>query len=169
MNSNLCSVLLLTSQAAHSAATAVSIWPGRHAVPRASDNDYDYLGQRGHYRQSQITAGLIFNSFLSNGRDVKLFQGCFMRANDLHFLKEIGIGLVVNVTFNIEAPPWIGFLDDPRWWRFAIPQLHRDAQVLLAFETFYQFVPNAPWTATMSSSIVAQGPIAQAHARPFGQ
>ena len=46
--------------------------PGRQAAPRASDNYYDRLGQRGHYRQSHSTADLIFKSYLGNGKDVKI-------------------------------------------------------------------------------------------------
>ena len=71
---------------------------GRQSVPRASDNFYDSLGQRGYYRQSHDAADLIFKSYIDDGRSVKIYQGGYMRANDLDFLREIGVGLVVNVT-----------------------------------------------------------------------
>ena len=81
---------------------------GRQSVPRTSDQFFDSLGQRGHYRQSHDAADLILKSFIADGRSVKVYQGGYMRANDLDFLMEIGIGLVVNVTSNINAPDWIG-------------------------------------------------------------
>ena len=89
-----------------------------------------------------------------------------MRANDLEFLREIGVGLVVNVTSNIEAPRWIGEPEAPIWLRFLIPELRRDTQVLLAFNNFCICCPTPSCAARMSSFIAAQEPIAQALARP---
>ena len=76
---------------------------GRQSVPRASDHFYDSLGQRGYYHQSHDTADLIFKTYIDDGRSVKIYQGGYMRTNDLKFLREIGVGLVVNVTSNIDA------------------------------------------------------------------
>ena len=95
---------------------------GRQSVPRTSDQFFDSLGQRGHYRQSHDTADLILKSFIADGRSVNIYQGGYMRAHDLDFLMEIGIGLVVNVTSNINAPDWIGQSDVPRWMRFILPE-----------------------------------------------
>ena len=63
--------------------------PGRQAAPRANDNYYYGLGQRGHYRQSHTTADLIFKRYLDNCRDAKIYQGGYTRANGLQFLAEI--------------------------------------------------------------------------------
>ena len=89
-----------------------------------------------------------------------------MRANDLDFLREIGVGLVVNVTSNIDALDWTGQSEAPRWLPFIISEPRRDTQVLPELNCFTIFCPTPSCAARTSSSIAAQGPIAQALARP---
>ena len=105
-------------------------------------------------------------SFIADGRSVNIYQGGYMRAHDFDFLMEIGIGLVVNVTSNINAPDWIGQSDVPRWLRFILPEYRRDTQVLPEFSRFTNCCPTRSCAARMSSFIAAQEPIAQALARP---
>ena len=116
---------------------------GELAEPCGTDEYYDRVGHRGHFRQSHSTADLIFKSFPSDGRDARIHQGGFLRANDLEFLKEISIGLVVNVASNIEAPPWLDQPDAPRWWHFLIPELTRGSPIFPVFASLYQVVSNA--------------------------
>ena len=138
-------------------------------MPHASDHFYDSLGQRGYYRQSHDTADLIFKSYLDDCSSVKIYQGGYMRANDLEFLREIGVGLVVNVTSNIDALDWIGQAEAPRWLRFIIPEPRRGIQFLPEINRFYQFLSTPSCAARASSSIAAQGPVVQALARPLMQ
>ena len=105
---------------------------------------YDFLGQQSQYRQCHSTADLILRSWNHEGNEGKIFQGGYVRANDLDFLKATNIRLVINVTANIEAPPWIGHPEAPRWLRFVIPELRRDSQVLLAFNTFLPICAQRP-------------------------
>ena len=70
--------------------------------PRTSDQFYDALGRRGHYRPCHSTADLIFTQNTNDG-EARIYQGGYLRANDIAFLTEISIALVVNVTSNIPA------------------------------------------------------------------
>ena len=100
---------------------------------------------------------LIFKSYFDDGRSVTIYQGGYMRANDLEFLREIGVGLVVNVTYNIDALGWIGQSAAPRWLRFINPEPRRDTQVLFAFNRFLTIFTTPFCAARTSSSIAAQG------------
>ena len=100
--------------------------------PRGSDQFYDALGQRSHYRHSHSTADLIFTSKTDDGVEAHIYFGGYLCANDLDFLTEIVIRLVVNATANIEAIAWHGRLDAPRWRRFCAPECSK-SPVLRAF------------------------------------
>ena len=113
------------------------MWQGFCARPRSSGTFYDSLGQWGPVPPEPQRSGPHLQVLQQQRQDVNIFQGGYMRANDLEFLQEIGIRLVVNVTANIEAPPWMGKPDAPRWWRFIAPEIHPDAPVLPVFETYY--------------------------------
>ena len=124
--------------------------PATHVViqPRASDRYYDALGQSGFYRECHDTADLIFVCRGADGVEARVYQGGYMRANDIECLKQLRIGLVVNCTHNIEAPPWHGQSDAPKWLRFPIAGRIFDATrrgnlVLPYFERFHALVSSA--------------------------
>ena len=82
--------------------------------PRASDQFYDALGRRAHYRPCHSTADLIFTQN-TNGGEARIYQGGYLRANDLALLNEISIGLVVIVSANNPAPDWHRQVGAPHW------------------------------------------------------
>jgi hypothetical protein len=61
------------------------------AEPCASDRYYDALGQSAPYRRCHDTADLIFACTGSTGVPARIYQGGFMRANDIECMKEIRI------------------------------------------------------------------------------
>ena len=64
-----------------------------HVRPCASDRYYDARGQSGQYRQCHETADLIFSCRVKSGVAALAYQGGYMCANDLQYIKELGIGL----------------------------------------------------------------------------
>ena len=109
--------------------------------PRSGDERYDRLGRRAPFRESHNTINLIFTHNL-RGREVRIYQGGYLRANDLEYLTQIPIALVINVTGNVPSPPWLGQLDTPQWCRFIVPSV-KDGPVLFSFQRLYRLVLNS--------------------------
>ena len=101
--------------------------------PRASDHFYDVVGRRAFYTPCHSTFELIFTQNTEGG-EARIYQGRCTRANDLAFLNEISIGLVVNVSANIPAPEWHGRVGAPHWCRWVAPETR---PVFPAFEQLY--------------------------------
>jgi hypothetical protein len=59
--------------------------------PRASDHFYDVVGRWAFYSPCHSTVDLIFTQNTEGG-EARIYQGGYMRANDLAFLNEISIG-----------------------------------------------------------------------------
>ncbi len=78
--------------------------------PRASDHVHDAEGRQAFYTPCHSTVDLIFTQNTEGG-EARIYQGGYTRANDLAFLSEISIGLVVNVSANIPAPEGTGELE----------------------------------------------------------
>ena len=78
--------------------------------PRASDHFYDVVGRRAFYTPCHSTVDLIFTQNTEGG-EARIYQGGYTRANDLAFLNEISIGLVVNVSANIQPQNGTGELE----------------------------------------------------------
>jgi hypothetical protein len=72
------------------------------------------------FRASHNTVYVIFTHNTSS-RDARIYQGGYLRANDLEYITQISIALVINVTGNVPAPPWLEQLDTPQWCRFVAP------------------------------------------------
>jgi len=115
---------------------------------RGGEFYYDALGQSGPYRHCHDTADLIFSCRNADGVEARIYQGGYMRANDIQYMQELRIGLVVNCTSNIERPPWHGQSDAPNWIRFPIAGAIFDATrhgvpILPYFRRFHTVVSNA--------------------------
>ena len=91
--------------------------------PRASDHFYDVVGRRAFYTPCHSTVDLTFTQNTEGG-EARIYQGGYTRANDLAFLNEISIGLVVNVSANIPAPEWHRRVGAPHWCRWVAPKLN---------------------------------------------
>ena len=74
--------------------------------PRSGDEWCDRFGRRAPFRESLNTADLIFTRNL-RGREVRIYQGGYLRANDLEYLAQISVTLVINVTGNVPSHPWL--------------------------------------------------------------
>jgi len=109
--------------------------------PRSGDEWCDWLGEQAPYRESHNTVDLIFTHKL-RGKEVRIYQGGHLRANDLEYITQISIALVINVTGNVASPPWLGQPDTPQWCRFMIPSV-KDGPVLFGFERLYRLVLNS--------------------------
>ena len=107
--------------------------------PRASDQVYDALGRRDHYRPCHSTADLICTQNTESG-EARTYQGRYLCANDHAFLNEISIGFVVNVSANIPAPEWHGRVGAPHWCRWVAPEIR---PVFPAFEQLYRLVSSS--------------------------
>ena len=99
------------------------------------------MGKQAPYRESHNTVDLIFTHKL-RGKEVRIYQGGHLRANDLEYITQISIALVINATGNVESPPWFGQLDTPQWCRFMIPSV-KDGPVLFGFERLHRLVLNS--------------------------
>ena len=107
--------------------------------PRASDHFYDVVGRRAFYTPCHSTVDLIFTQNTEGG-EARIYQGGYTRANDLAFLNEISIGLVVNVSANIPAPEWHGRVGAPHWCRWVAPETR---PVFPAFEQLYRLLSSS--------------------------
>ena len=108
---------------------------------RSGDEWCDWLGRQAPFRESHNTADLICTHHL-RGKAVRLYQGGYLRANDLECITQISIALVINVIGNVASPPWLGQLDTPQWCRFMIPSV-KDGPVLFGFERLHRLVLNS--------------------------
>ena len=69
------------------------------AGPRSSDQYYDRRGNRAGYRPSHDTADVVYRFHnRDTGAMAKGYQGGVRRAEDLEFLQEFNIRLVINCT-----------------------------------------------------------------------
>jgi hypothetical protein len=107
--------------------------------PRASDHFYDVVGRRAFYTPCHSTVDVIFTQNTEGG-EARIYQGGYTRANDLPFLNEISIWLVVNVSANIPAPEWHGRVGAPHWCRWVAPETR---PVFPAFEQLYRLVSSS--------------------------
>jgi len=108
---------------------------------RSGDEWCDWLGKQAPYRESHNTVDLIFTHKL-RGKEVRIYQGGHLRANDLEYITQTSIALVINATGNVESPPWLGQLDTPQWCRFIVPSV-KDGPVLFSFQRLYRLVLNS--------------------------
>ena len=108
---------------------------------RSGDEWCDWLGKQAPYRESHNTVDLIFTHKL-RGKEARIYQGGHLRANDLEYITQISIALVINATGNVESPPLLGQLDTPQWCRFMIPSV-KDGPVLFGFERLHRLVLNS--------------------------
>ena len=91
------------------------------AGPRSSDQYYDRRGNRASYRPSHDTADVVYRFHnRDTGAVAKVYQGGALRAEDLEFLHESNIRLVINCTHNLNAPRWVNRPGAPVFHRFPI-------------------------------------------------
>ena len=93
-----------------------------HGVPaaRSADAFYDQRGNTGKYKECHDTADCIFYMTNSAGTESRIYQGGVFRSEDLAFLAQKEISLVVNCTGHIDSPAWYGQPGTPRWIRFTV-------------------------------------------------
>ena len=78
------------------------------AGPRSNDQYRDRRGNRTSYRPSYDTADVVYRFCnTETGAVAKVYQGGARRAEDLDFLHESDIRLVINCTHNLNAPLWV--------------------------------------------------------------
>ena len=107
----------------------------------SGDEWYDRLGRRAPFRASHDTADLIFTHSM-RGREARIYQGGYLRANNLEYITQISIALVIHVTGNVA--PLLGSvnLTHHSGAVFMIPSV-KDGPVLFGFERVYRLVLNS--------------------------
>ena len=91
-------------------------------------------------RASHNTVDLVFTHNL-RGREARIYQGGYLRAKYLEYLTQISFALVINVTGNVPALPWLEQPGRPQWRRFVAPSVNV-GPVLFGFERSYRLVLN---------------------------